>query len=154
MKSRILTAAALVVFTSCAIAEEAPPVEKVVIDATTERVLLDACAYLRSAERYSVNFDVNYDEVLLDGTTVQYSRDNRVTMVRPDRLRLDIDDDRGPRSIYFDGKSVTLYRPDSGLYAVAETSGNLDAMLDLAEAKGISLPLDDLLETATWCDLW
>ncbi len=145
MKSRILTAAALVVFTSCAIAEEAPPVEKVVIDATTERVLLDACAYLRSAERYSVNVDVNYDEVLLDGTTVQYSRDNRVTMVRPDRLRLDVNDDRGARNVYFDGKSVTLYRPDSGLYAVAETSGNLDAMLDLAEAKGISLPLDDLL---------
>jgi hypothetical protein len=146
--SRILTATVLVASMSYAIADEAPagpPTDNLVIDATTERVLLDACAYLRSAERLSARYDVTYDDVLLDGTKVQYSRSNRVWMVRPDRLRLDVDDDRGARSVYFDGKSVTLDRPESGLYAVAEAPDNLDAALDLAEQKGISLPLDDLL---------
>lgn len=150
MKCRILTATALVASMSCAIADEAPadaPADQLVIDATTERVMLDACAYLRSAERYSARYDVTFDDVLLDGTKVQYSRSNRVTMVRPDRLRLDINGDRGARSFYYDGSSVTLYRPDSGLYATTQAPDDLDAALDLAEQKGISLPLDDFLYT-------
>ena len=144
MNSRVLTAAALASLTTIASASEAP-VDRVVIDPTTERVLFDACAYLRSAERFSAQFDASFDDVLLDGTKVQYTRRSELAIVRPDRLRLDVEDDRGERSIYYDGRSVTVYRPGSGLYAVLQAPDNLDAMLDLAAEKGISLPLDDLL---------
>ena len=144
MKTRVPTAVALVASLSCATAEQAA-VEQIVIDGTTEQVLLDACAYLRSAGRFSAQFDTSYDDVLLDGTTVQYNRSSAVTLVRPDRLRIDVEGDRGERNIYYDGRSVTVYRPESGLFAVAEAPDKLDAMLDLAAEKGISVPLDDLL---------
>lgn len=146
MNSRMLIAATLAAMTTVAAAGETPA-DQVVIDRTTERVLFDACAYLRSAERFSARFDVTFDDVLLDGTKVQYSRRSELAMVRPDRLRANIEDDRGERSVYYDGRSVTVYRPGSGLYAVAQAPDNLDATLDLAAEKGISLPLDDLLRT-------
>jgi len=142
----MLIAATLAAMTTVAAAGETPA-DQVVIDRTTERVLFDACAYLRSAERFSARFDVTFDDVLLDGTKVQYSRRSELAMVRPDRLRANIEDDRGERSVYYDGRSVTVYRPGSGLYAVAQAPDNLDATLDLAAEKGISLPLDDLLRT-------
>jgi hypothetical protein len=146
MKCRILTVAMLAAYTNFAAAEDAPA-DTVVVDDPTERVLLDACAYLRSAERFSAQYDVTYDDVLLDGTRVQYSRSNQVAVVRPDRLRADVEDDRGARSIYYDGKSVTIYRPEGAVYAVAGAPDSLDAALDLAEQKGIALPIDDLLYT-------
>ncbi|MGR8922116.1 MAG: DUF2092 domain-containing protein [Gammaproteobacteria bacterium] len=144
MNSRVLIAATLAAMTTVAAAGETAA-DQVVIDRTTQRVLFDACTYLRSAERFSARFDVTFDDVLLDGTKVQYSRRSELAMVRPDRLRANIEDDRGERSVYYDGRSVTVYRPGSGLYAVVQAPDNLDAMLDLAAEKGISLPLDDLL---------
>ncbi len=144
MKSRFPMAAILAASLSCATAEQVP-VEQVVVDGMTERVLLDACAYLRSAERFSAQFDTSFDDVLLDGTVVQYSRGSAVTLARPDRLRIDVEGDRGERSIYYDGKSMTVYRPESGVYAAVEAPSTLDATLDLAVEKGISVPIDDLL---------
>jgi hypothetical protein len=144
MHSRVLTAAALVVLTSIGSADEVPA-DGVVVDHTTERVLFNACAYLRSAERFSARFDVTFDDVLLDGTKVQYSRRSEVAMMRPDRLQANVEDDRGARSVYYDGRSVTVYRPGSGLYAMVQAPDNLDGMLDWAAEKGIFLPLDDLL---------
>jgi hypothetical protein len=120
---------------------------EVVIDSTTERALLDACAYLRSAEQFSARFDVSYDDVLLDGTKVQYSRREDVTMARPNRLRADVVGDRGVRRIYYDGATVTVYRPAGAVYARAEAPDDLDGTLELAARKGITIPLDDLLFT-------
>jgi hypothetical protein len=115
------------------------------IDRTTERVLLDACGYLRSANRFSVNADVSYEDILTDGTRVEYHREAKVILERPDRLRIDSESDKGRRSFYYDGKTLTVYHPDEGIYAVIPAPDTIDALVDAAEARGIEMPASDLL---------
>jgi hypothetical protein len=119
----------------------------IAIDAMAESVLLDTCAYLRSAERFSVEVDVTYDDVLKSGPKVQYSRDSHIVLERPNRLRVDASSDKGERSYFYDGKSVTVFRPEGAVFATFEAPGTIDTMLDAAEANGIEMALDYLLRS-------
>jgi len=141
-----LAAACLLALPLTTGAEEASSAPSgVVIDGRTERVLLDACAFLRSAEQFSVQADVTYDEVLKSGPKVQYSRASSVVLERPNRLRVDSLGDKGARSFYYDGKSLTMYRPESAIYAAADAPATIDAMLAKVEELGVNMPFDDLL---------
>jgi hypothetical protein len=147
-KRNLVAAAFLAALPLWASAEEAPTTApEVNIDRATERVLLDACAYLRSAERFSVNVEIDFDEVLKTGQKVQYSREGFVMLERPNRLRAESESDKGARELVYDGQTVTVVRPDSGVYAVFPAPETIDAMLDAVEEKGVILPLDDLLRT-------
>ncbi len=117
----------------------------VTLDARTERVLLDACAFLRSAPRFSVEADITYDDVLKSGRKVQYSREAAVLLERPNRLRVELVGDKGERTIYYDGKTMTVYRPDRAVYAALDAPASIDATLDAIEQRGVEIPLDDLL---------
>lgn len=144
----LVAAACLAALPLTAGAEQAASAsEKVSIDGRAERVLLDACAFLRSAERFSVQADISFDEVLKAGPKVQYSREASIVLERPNRLRIDIDSDKGARSFFYDGKSVTVFRPESAVYAVFEAPATIDATLDVIEARGMTMPFDDLLHT-------
>jgi hypothetical protein len=115
------------------------------IDRMSEWVLLDACGYLRSAKRFSVDVESTYEDVLTTGTRVEYNRQARVVLERPDHLRIDSESDKGPRSFYYDAKTVTLYHSDEGIYAVLAAPPTIDAVVDAVEANGVSMPASDLL---------
>jgi hypothetical protein len=115
------------------------------IDQMSERVLLDACGYLRSADRFTVNVEATYEDVLTTGTRVEYSRQASVVLERPDHLRIDSESDKGRRSFFYDGKTVTVYHSDERVYAVFAAPPTIDAMIDAAEARGVSMPASDLL---------
>jgi hypothetical protein len=115
------------------------------IDRMSERVLLDACGYLRSAERFSVNVEATYEDVLTTGTRVEYSRQASVVLERPDHLRIDSESDKGRRSFFYDGKTVTVFHPDERVYAVFPAPPTIDAMIDAVEARGVAMPASDLL---------
>ncbi len=115
-----------------------------VIDRAAERLMVDFCGLLKAADRFSFQMDASFDEVLKSGTRVQYHKASEVRVQRPDRLRVDAESDRGARSFYYDGKTLTAYDPDRKLYAVFQAPPTLDAMLDAAEARGLTIPLSDL----------
>jgi len=150
-KRTLMAAACLLALPMTGHAEPAPAAPAtasapgVVIDARTERVLLDACAFLRSAERFAVDVAVTYDDVLKSGKKVQYHRENSIVLERPNRLRVDGESDKGSRSVFYDGKRLTVYRPDRALYAAFDAPATVDATLDAIEARGVTMPLDDLL---------
>jgi len=115
------------------------------IDRMSERILLDACGYLRAADHFSVNVETTYEDVLTTGTRVEYSRQARVVLERPDHLRIDSESDKGRRSFFYDGKTLTVYRPDQGVYAILPAPDTIDAMVAAVEARGIAMPASDLL---------
>ena len=115
------------------------------IDRRSERVLLDACGYLRSAGRFSVKSEVSYEDVLTSGTRVEYNRQASIVLERPNHLRIDSEGDKGRRSFYYDGKTLTVYHPDKGVYAIFPAPDTIDAMVDAVEARGIMMPASDLL---------
>ncbi|NVK42276.1 MAG: DUF2092 domain-containing protein [Oceanospirillaceae bacterium] len=145
MKLHLTAMAALAVAASPLQAAPEVPEGKVMIDPAAEAVLLDVCAWLRQAPSFSVHADISFDEITSDGTRIEYHRQDLVALSRPDKLRIEIEDDRGRRSVYYDGKQMTLYRPANRVYAQVKAPDNLDAALDLAESEGIEMPMDDLL---------
>jgi hypothetical protein len=146
-KRNLMAAACLLALPLTAGAEPAAPVAPagVTLDARSERVLLDACAFLRSAPRFSVEAEITYDDVLKTGRKVQYSREAAVLLERPNRLRAALVSDKGERTIYYDGKTMTVYRPDRAVYAVLDAPASVDATLDAIEQRGVEMPLDDFL---------
>lgn len=144
---RLLVATACLCATLQVLAEEPAPetAPGPDIDRMSERVLLDACGYLRAADHFSVNVEATYEDVLTTGTRVEYSRQSSVVLERPGHLRIDSESDKGRRSFYYDGKTVTVYHPDEGVYAVFAAPATIDAMIDAAEASGVVVPASDLL---------
>jgi hypothetical protein len=143
----------LAVFAAMLPASVSADEQMVVIDPTSERVLTEACGYLRSATGFSVDMAIDYEEVLLDGTTVTYHREDTVTLQRPDRLRVDVVDDRGARSIFINQGKMTVFRPANGVYAELDVSGSIDQMIANAESWGLTLPMADLLQEKPCGDL-
>jgi hypothetical protein len=125
----------------------------ITIDATSERVLTEACSYLRSATRFSVDADIEYEDILLDGTTVTYHRQYDMAVERPDRLRVDVVDDKGARSVIVNADEIVVYRPDSNVYATRQVDGSLDARIAKAEGLGLVFPLSDLVQSRPCSDL-
>lgn len=115
-----------------------------VIDRAAERLMVDFCGLLKAADRFSFQVDASFDEVLKSGTRVQYHKSSEVLVQRPDRLRVDAESDKGARSYFYDGKTLAVYDPDRNLYAVFPAPATLDAMLDAAEDRGLTIPLNDL----------
>ena len=115
-----------------------------VIDRAAERLMVDFCGLLTAADRFSFQLDASFDEVLRTGTRVQYHKSSEVVVQRPDRLRVDAESDKGARSFFYDGKTLAVYDPDRNLYAVFPAPPTLDAMLDAAEDRGLTIPLNDL----------
>lgn len=115
------------------------------IDRMSERVLLDACSYLRAAERFSVSIEATYEEILLTGPRVEYARQSSVVLERPGHLRVDNDSDKGRRSYYFDAKTLTVYVPEAGIYTAFAAPPTIDKMVDAVEARGIVIPASDLM---------
>ncbi len=115
------------------------------VEPAAREVVRRACEYLRSLDRFSVAAEISYDEVLAAGYKLQYSRAGRLLVERPDRFRFDSESDKGYRTVWYDGKSLTIYDEDLSVFATFEAPDTIDATLDLIADRGIVMPLDDLL---------
>ena len=123
------------------------------IDAASERVLTEACSYLRRATRFSFDADIEYEDILLDGTVVTYHRQYDMAVERPDKLRVDVTDDKGARSFIVNAEGIVVYRPESNVYATLQADGPLDARIAKAEELGLVLPLSDVVHSKPCSDL-
>ena len=115
------------------------------IEPGAREVVRRACDYLQSLDRFSVAVEISYDEVLAAGYKLQYSRAGRLLVERPDRFRFESESDKGYRTAWYDGQSLTIYDEDLNVYAMFEAPDTIDATLDLIADRNIVLPLDDLL---------
>ena len=71
---------------------------------------------------------------------------SRVIMQGPDKLFASTAGDFAPHDFYFDGKTITRYSPDKNLYAVKDSPGTIDDMVEKAyKEEGKSFPYADIL---------
>jgi hypothetical protein len=115
------------------------------IEPGAREVVRRACEHLQSLGRFSVLAEISYDEVLAAGYKLQYSRAGRLMVEKPNRFRFESDSDKGYRTAWYDGQSLTIYDEDLNVYATFDAPNTIDATLDLIADRGIVLPLDDLL---------
>ena len=116
-----------------------------VIDSKAVNALRTMGAYLRTLKSFGVDVKGARDEVMNDGQKILISGTVKYLVRTPDRLRAEINTDRKQRTIYYNGKTITLYAPRMHYYATVNAPPTNEQMLDTVRAKyGVELPIADL----------
>lgn len=118
------------------------PIEPEAMDAL--RRMADTLA---QAQQFSVTIRAGYDVVQETGEKIEFGERRAVTLIRPDKLRVDSQESNGKRTVVtFDGKAITVFNPAENVYAQIEKSGGVDdAVRYLAQDLRVRLPLALLL---------
>jgi len=103
--------------------------------------------YLAKAERFSVSIRDGYDAVQQSGQKVEFGEVRKVTVSRPDRLRIEVERSDGEKGlVIFNGKDLTVYTADKNVYATVSKQGTLDQAIKYAlDELKIRVPLAMML---------
>jgi len=104
-------------------------------------------ATLGAAENFSVSVRAGYDVVQKSGQKIEFNEQRKVTLARPDRLRIEGERSDGAKTlVVFNGKEITLVDAAGNAYATAPQPGNIDdSVVHFVRDLGMRLPLSMLL---------
>jgi len=115
------------------------------IDGKALAALQKMAAYLRGLSAFRVQAVTTDEDVLEDGQKIQYSESVDILASTPGHLRAQVLSERRERTLYYDGKTLSVFAPRVGYYAsvpapptIAQLAKTLDNYYDL------SIPLEDL----------
>jgi hypothetical protein len=121
------------------------PATQPTISPIADQILKQSCDYLAQTPAFSVHAEIWKDMVLPSGHKIQVTRSIDLDVRRPDRLHVDARAHKKGRSIWYDGKTLTVLDRETNLYGSVDAPGTIDQMLDMAaESYGITVPLEDL----------
>ena len=102
-------------------------------------------AALRSHQAINVHADVTAEDALNTGEKLQYSGTVDIVARRPGAMRLTMRMGSSERTLYYDGKTLTMAAPELNYYASVEAPPTIIEMLRMADERyGIEVPLADL----------
>jgi hypothetical protein len=106
-------------------------------------MMMRMAEYLSKAQRMSVTVHAAYDALQPEGYKLEWNEVRRVTLSRPDRLRVDSERSDGSRSlVLFDGKEITTFDESGRVYAQAPQRGGVDqTVVYFVRDLGMRLPL-------------
>jgi hypothetical protein len=117
-------------------------------------ILKAASAALAGANTLSFTAVSTYERAARNGQPLYYSSVHKVTMQRPDKLRVITPGDGTPDEFYYDGKTMMAYVPSSNLVAVAEAPPTIDKLIDEAWDKAaIYFPFSDIIASDPYAEL-
>ena len=126
-----------------------PPIEPKAVD-----VLKSACVTLEAANAMSFTAMNTYEKAARNGQPLYYAVENRVTLQRPNKLRVITPGDGLPDEFYYDGKTMMVYVPSTDMVAMADAPPTIDAMVDAAwETAAIYFPFADVILSKP-CDVF
>ncbi|MGO9533966.1 MAG: DUF2092 domain-containing protein [Syntrophobacteraceae bacterium] len=115
-----------------------------------EKILQQACDFLKSAQQYSFKAEVTDDRVYTGGKKLQYAFDLEAYVQRPDKVRINAAGDLENKQFFYNGKTITLYDKFENAYAVLDTPGTIDEAMEKAGREyGLRISLVDLAESDT-----
>ncbi|MGB7755493.1 MAG: DUF2092 domain-containing protein [Salinisphaera sp.] len=102
--------------------------------------------FMSGLKSFSVDTTNTMEYIDTNGQKLDFGANGKASVMRPDRLvahRVDLNQDD---SVYYDGKTVTVYAKQQNFYATAPVPANLDDALDfMRDLIQIDLPGADLL---------
>lgn len=133
--------------------QAAPPAVGVIEPRAVE-ILKAMSDRLSAARSLSFRAVASYESPSNYGPPLVYLTDSRVTLARPDRLRVVTVAD-GPRAeFYYDGKTMSAYAPEEKLLASAPAPATIDEMLkSIYEVSGTYFPFTDLIVANAYGDI-
>lgn len=115
------------------------------IDPIADQIYKQSCEFLAQTKALSVHAEIWKDQVLPSGHKIQVTRTVEMDLRRPDRLHVEQRAHHKGRSIWYDGKTLTVMDREQNLYGQADAPASIDETLDaLADDYGITVPLEDL----------
>lgn len=116
------------------------------------KVLKSMSDYLAALESFSLQTHGMTDaSVALEGAggqhvKLQYTSTRKVVVVRPDSFRVETEGDIAQRTMWSNGKEMTLYDHQNAQYSTQSVQGSISNTLKHHKEKlGMSLPLGNLL---------
>lgn len=124
--------------------QEAPP--KPVIDPEADVILRQMSERLKTIPAAIFRLADTIDDVQADGRKLQFAHIRELTIVRPNKLKVETMGDVTSRTVWKDGKTVTVLDLGKNVYAQLPDPGTIDQTLDMLQEKyGMSMPAADLL---------
>ncbi len=149
--SRALPIVAALLLTACAGSFGAPtgpaPVGSSAETEAALSVLEIMSGQLASLEGFRFDAEVRYDAIQPSGQRIEFGSTRRVSVRRPDALRVEVEHWDGPSEwVVYDGARIWVASPSLHAYASAEQSGSYEDALDRLERDvGVPMPLAELL---------
>jgi hypothetical protein len=102
--------------------------------------------FLDGLQQFSVNTQSIIEETRFSGHRVDYDLAAKVAVKRPNKLSAARSGEFMNEKLFYDGKTLSLYRPTDNTYARAPAPATIEKMVDFArETVGIVLPAADLV---------
>ena len=104
---------------------------------------------LAQAQGFSVTIRAGFDVVQDTGQKITFGERRKVTLSRPDRLRVEVEESDGKQTlVIYDGKAITVFNPGDNVYGQIEKAGSVDdAVRYVIQDLGMRLPLALMLVT-------
>lgn len=116
------------------------------IDPQAETVLRQLSEHLKQAQSAKLRIVDTIDEVQADGRRLQFAHIRDMTIVRPDKLKVDVTGDVTNRTVWMNGKTITVFDKDKNVYAELKDPGTIEQAVDMLQEKyNMSMPGADLL---------
>jgi len=116
------------------------------VDPKVMAILRAACDTLSGSQTMAFTAVDTYERAARNGQPLYYTVLSRVTLQRPDKLRVLKIGDGVPDEFYYDGKVMAAYVPSADLVAVADAPPTIDQMLDVAwDVGAIYFPFADVI---------
>ena len=105
--------------------------------------LMGMARFLAGAQQFSFRMNAGYDVVQKSGQKIEFEELRKVTLVRPDRLRVDTERSDGDKAVtLFDGQDITIVSPNQKVFASTSKPGDVDdAIFYLLGGLKLQLPL-------------
>jgi hypothetical protein len=121
------------------------------VDPRADAVLRSMTSYISGLRKFGVTTENTLEVVTTEGQKIQFTAPATMTVARPNKLVAQRRGDIVDQTMYYDGKSLTLYNPSTQHYATVPAPATLDAMLDLAyERLDLVAPGADLIDTRAY----
>lgn len=105
--------------------------------------------YLAGLPGFKVSLVCSYDVVQDSGQKIEFSELRKVSLARPDKLRIEqIGSDGAQDLVVFDGKDITIYNDQLDVFSQAPQPGSIDdSVVYFVRDLGIRLPLSAMLSS-------
>jgi hypothetical protein len=123
--------------------------------AQARAILMRTAEFLGGTQRFSVSVRGGYDAVQKSGQKIEFNEMRKVTLSRPDRLRVEGERSDGAKTLtVFNGKEIVLIDAARNVYATAPQPGGVDdTIVHFVKDLGMRLPLAVLLVSQAAAEL-
>lgn len=117
-------------------------------DAAAMKSIERLSEFMAGTKQFSVTIDVAYDVVQEWGQKIEFGETRKLTLRRPDRLKVETTDRDGAVSgVVFDGKEIAAFDVADKVYATTPQPGSLEqALTYFVDDLGMRLPMASILQ--------